>query len=378
MSGSRPRGRPLIESRITAHRGFVERSGVTVHACPTHPGPGIVNQPLLSTAVVIPYFQRKPGLLDACVRSVLAQQGVPPCRVIVVDDGSPLPAHQELAPLLAEHPNLTVVRQQNAGPGAARNRGIESVEPATELVAFLDSDDCWHEGFLADAQLAFGHGCDMFFANTQRFGAEHTRFEWKHASGRRLDLSAHTVYDKERGIYGFNGDFFDFALHRSAVISTSTLIYRFRKHPGLRFDETLFNGQDRFFKLQLSKAASNVGFSTRVCAIEGQGINIFDSSQWGSEKSLNLAVSYVKLSRLILRRIELDPRQDAHTRTLLAQSRYDLASTVLHLLRSGKKINLELLRGAFAADPASAGLFVPNLLRAAVRKLAPDNKELRP
>lgn len=335
-----------------------------------------MNQPLLTT-VVIPYFQRKPGLLGACVRSVLAQQDVPPCRVVVVDDGSPLPAHQELAPFLAEHPNLTIVRQQNAGPGAARNRGIESVDPATELVAFLDSDDCWHEWFLADAQLAFGQGCDMFFANTQRFGADYTRFEWKHASGRKLDVRAHTAYDPARGIYGFNGDFFDFALHRSAVISTSTLIYRFRKHPSLRFDETLFNGQDRFFKLQLSKAASSVGFSTRVCATEGQGVNIFDSSQWGSEKSLNLAVSYVKLSKLILQRIELDSRQYAHTRKLLGQSRYDLASTVLHLLRSGKKINLDLLRGAFAADPASAGLFLPNLVRAGLRKLTPQNKELR-
>ena len=118
-----------------------------------------------SLAVVIPYYQRQPGLLLACVRSVLAQRGVPPCEVIVVDDASPHPAQAELAELLPVHPNVRIVRQENAGPGAARNRGLDSVRPGTAFVAFLDSDDCWHDDYAADALAAFAQGCDMFFAN---------------------------------------------------------------------------------------------------------------------------------------------------------------------------------------------------------------------
>jgi len=169
--------------------------------------------------------------------------------------------------------------------------------------------------------------------------------------------AAHTCIPGAR-IYGFDGDFFDFALHRSAAISTSTLVYRYSKFPDLRFDETLFNGQDRFFKLQLSKSASKVAFSTRVCAVEGQGINIFDSSQWGSEKSLNLAVSYVKLSKLDPPADRARSPQHAHIRSLLAQSRYDLASTVLHLLRTGKPLSISACcEAVFMADRPSAGLF---------------------
>lgn len=319
-------------------------------------------------AVVIPYFQRQPGLLLACVQSVLAQRDVPPVHVIVVDDGSPLPAQQELAPLLQAHPTVQVVVQANAGPGAARNRGIEHVDADTDVVAFVDSDDCWEEGYLVDALASFQHGADLFFANSRRFGIEKTRFEWSHASGRNLDIASHTAIEGDRGLYLFDGDFFDFAVFRSGIISTSTLAYRYARFPQLRFNTQLFNGQDRFFKLQLAKAASRAAFSTRVCAVEGQGINIFDNSRWGSEKSLNLLFNYIRLSKTILAQIELDRTQRAFVQAQLARSRYNLAGTVLHLLRKGTPIQPEILSKTFRADPASALLFLPNLLRAAVRK----------
>ena len=47
---------------------------------------------------------------------------------------------------------LRVLRQENAGPAAARNRGIEVA--AGQLVCFQDSDDEWHREKLAK-QLAF-------------------------------------------------------------------------------------------------------------------------------------------------------------------------------------------------------------------------------
>ena len=42
--------------------------------------------------VVIPYFQRMPGLLNRALRSVAAQEGQHPLQVYVVDDTSPVPA----------------------------------------------------------------------------------------------------------------------------------------------------------------------------------------------------------------------------------------------------------------------------------------------
>lgn len=321
-------------------------------------------------AVVIPFFQRQPGLIEACVRSVLTQQGATASQVIVVDDGSPSPAAPELAPLRMQYPALQVVEQANAGPGAARNRGLDQVEPDTDLVAFVDSDDCWDTQMLATALVAFEAGADFFFGNSRRFGQEQPRFDWTYSSGQALVPQRHRLIDRDLGLYQFDGDFFDFAIQRSAVISTSTLVYRFAKFPRLRFNPELFNGQDRFFKLQLSQAATMVTFSTRVCATEGQGVNIFDSAGWGSDKSLNLVFNYIKLSKAILRDIPLDDAQRSHVRQQLAKAREDFASALLHQLRAGRPLPSGLLRRAFAADPMSAIQLVPNTLRAGLRKLA--------
>lgn len=107
-----------------------------------------VRMPLVS--VVIPTFARPRPLrhcLDALVRQTLPTTDF---EVVVVDDGGPTPAEAvvaEFAPRLA----VRGVRQDNAGPAAARNRGAR--EASAPLVAFTD-DDCrprpeWLERLLA-------------------------------------------------------------------------------------------------------------------------------------------------------------------------------------------------------------------------------------
>lgn len=323
----------------------------------------------MSLAVVIPYFQRQPGLLSACVRSVLAQQGAAAAQVIVVDDASPHPALQELADLLPLHPQLQVLVQANAGPGAARNCGLDHVAPGTQTVAFLDSDDAWHPHFLADVAAAFQEPeCDLFFANSSRFGEEQPRFDWESRIDRPLRMLDHPALDQARGLHQFQGDFFDFAIHRSGIISTSTLAYRFARLPHLRFNTRLFNGQDRYFKLQLAREARRAAFGTRVSATEGQGVNIFDSSQWGSEKSLTLLLSYVAMSRLILATLPLTTPQRHFVRAQLAASRSNFALAVAHLWRKNGRLPPRLWRKAWAIDPATLGWFVPSLVRAAAQK----------
>src|SRR5690242_13985907 len=96
-------------------------------------------------SVIIPFFQREPGILTRCLQSV-RRQHVPPgwgVDVIVVDDGSPAGAGDELRGLEFPAPfRVTAIRQENRGVGAARNRGLEEAGEAT-LIAFLDSDDTW-------------------------------------------------------------------------------------------------------------------------------------------------------------------------------------------------------------------------------------------
>lgn len=70
--------------------------------------------------------------------SVLAQS-VPAAEVIVVDDGSTDASADFCA---AFDPRIRVVRQSNAGCGAATNTGIAQAHSA--ILAFCDHDDLWH------------------------------------------------------------------------------------------------------------------------------------------------------------------------------------------------------------------------------------------
>lgn len=88
----------------------------------------------MEISVIIPAFNRA-NLLPATLRSLLAQT-VPAHEIIVVDDGS-VDGTAEVAE--AYGPPMRVIRQDNAGPGAARNRGFR--ESRGEFIHFFDSDD---------------------------------------------------------------------------------------------------------------------------------------------------------------------------------------------------------------------------------------------
>jgi glycosyltransferase involved in cell wall biosynthesis len=92
-------------------------------------------------SVIIPAFNRE-RTIERAVQSALSQRCAD-VEVIVVDDGS---TDGTLQKLKAFDDKIVVIRQQNAGPGAARNRGIEAA--TGEYIAFLDSDDEWLPGKL--------------------------------------------------------------------------------------------------------------------------------------------------------------------------------------------------------------------------------------
>jgi glycosyltransferase involved in cell wall biosynthesis len=91
---------------------------------------------LVST--VIPVHNR-PAMLADAVASVLAQDWRP-IEIIVVDDGSTDDTPQAAQALQRAHPGIMhVIRQDNGGPGRARQRGLEAARG--EFIQFLDSDD---------------------------------------------------------------------------------------------------------------------------------------------------------------------------------------------------------------------------------------------
>ena len=94
----------------------------------------------VAVTVVVPTY-RRPRQLQECLEALAAQRLEEPWDVVVVDDGSPGPPDPGVESLVAAR-GWRLVRQANAGPSAARNRGVR--EARGEFIAFTD-DDCLPE-----------------------------------------------------------------------------------------------------------------------------------------------------------------------------------------------------------------------------------------
>lgn len=104
----------------------------------------------ITYSVVIPLYNKGPHV-ERAVASALAQTE-PAHQIVVVDDGS-TDGGLEIVRAMTD-PRITVLTRSPPGPGgyAARNLGIEHATGS--WVAFLDADDVWYPGHLADLTAA--------------------------------------------------------------------------------------------------------------------------------------------------------------------------------------------------------------------------------
>jgi len=87
-------------------------------------------------SIVVPTYNRA-GLIERTLNSIFLQK-FQNYEIIVIDDGSTDNTEVVLKPFLSK---IIYLKQDNTGPGAARNRGIGIAQG--QYIAFLDSDDLW-------------------------------------------------------------------------------------------------------------------------------------------------------------------------------------------------------------------------------------------
>ena len=120
-------------------------------------------------SVVIPLFNKRDLVLRA-VDSVLSQTWRN-LDLVVVDDGSTDGSAEQVGRI--QDRRLRLLRQANAGPGAARNAGWRASDGP--IVAFLDADDHWRGDYLEWAVSTLAeHGeaaaCTSGYAESTRRG----------------------------------------------------------------------------------------------------------------------------------------------------------------------------------------------------------------
>ena len=235
-----------------------------------------VPQALVTIGVVIPFFQREHGYLANALASIAGQAGVSTVRfdIVVVDDASPVDPHVELAAFApSDRFQLRIVAQANAGPAAARNRGLDALG-ACDLVAFLDSDDIWDPRHIARALRAFEREeCDLFFCDSEHSPKETLfslqRFRERVATPERLLVEGTPSY--------FHPNFGVDVVAGAYVSHTSTIVFRNRPPLArMRFDLAQgWIGEDHLMWATLASKSRLVAFDPRVGSKRGEGVGIF-------------------------------------------------------------------------------------------------------
>ncbi len=132
---------------------------------------------MTSFAVIVTNYNYRPFVAEA-IDSALAQTHAP-SQIIVVDDGSTDGSRELLQERYGEDARVTLLFGQNGGQLVAFQRGVAAA--TAEVVAFLDADDRWEPGYLAQLAALYDarKDVDFVFSDLQVFGDdnEHIRFE---------------------------------------------------------------------------------------------------------------------------------------------------------------------------------------------------------
>lgn len=296
-------------------------------------------------AVVIPTYQRA-GLIGRAIASAAAQEP-PPAEIVVVDDGST----DGTEGVVRSFSNVRYVRQQNRGVSSARNAGVRAT--SSPWIAFLDSDDIWRPGHLANiahAVAATDGSADLYFANARLTGGGSSEETWYERCGFTPDVP-----------FEFTGDGFRWAMKRfQPMFLQASAIRReaWLAVGGLCEDLATREDTHLFFRLALNGA---------MCAVSHVGVEVTADSAPETrltEVHRSEGVTYLRATVLLYEdilstgRLPLAYRRELRRR--LSDAHWRLARSQASHLRAASS-----LASAFSLDPLAVGARMVRRLGAA-------------
>jgi len=321
--------------------------------------PGDANAQMLSAiatprsavhiGVVIPYFQHEAGLLRRALGSVAAQEHSP-VQVVVVDDGSPYPAAEELTPALRNAlPSLTVIRQTNEGIAAARNVALDALIPDVTAIALLDSDDYWERSHLRNAATALALGADFFFSNSRVEGESVDYFQRHPRRGSFAPVA------EAASIMRWS-DSVSALIATGSAFATPTVVFRRGLVPDIRFPESFRRaGEDQMAFWELLVRSSSIMFCIEPTVVIGLGgLGTWRNSTLGSVTNLTRLADEIRLRQHVIRSYPVNAADRRQVRRAIAIRRLAALESALHLLRRRREDALNEMIYLLRSDPMCA------------------------
>ena len=204
-------------------------------------------------SIIIPVYNAEKCLKE-CLDSIM-QQTMTDFEVICIDDGSTDHSWNILESYASENKQIRIARQENQGPGKARNHGISLA--TGEYIVFVDSDDSIKPTALETiCGIGREKNADIILYDGDRFddatGKRIITHDFLRADLLPEDADVFSVYDCPNSIFQVTSPApFTRAYRRELLVKND-----------LHFSE-LRNGGDLFFTYSCMAAAERIAFTTK-------------------------------------------------------------------------------------------------------------------
>lgn len=117
---------------------------------------------MIKFSIIMPVYNAS-SKLKKSIESIINQKNSN-WELIIVDDGSTDNSYEIANEYRKKYKNIKIIKQDNCGPGIARNRGIE--ESTGDYIAFIDSDDYYDSYFLTEIEKSIKeNNLDLVYIN---------------------------------------------------------------------------------------------------------------------------------------------------------------------------------------------------------------------